>query len=258
MDHFADIEGVRLHYTDTGNQSANAVVLMHGWGCNISTVASIENAIGDKLRVINVDLPGHGKSSEPPMLPTGEAWGADEHARCIISLIEFLKLENPTLIGHSHGGRIAIAVASKYNVDKLVLVDAAGIRNPLPLKKRIRLSMYKKIRALLPSGSKISDSFVKWYIRKYGSTDYQNSSRTMRSVMSKCVNQDLRHLLPAIKAPTLLIWGENDTATPISDAKLMERMIPDAGLVTVKNAGHYSFLDNPPLFRSVIRSFLCS
>ena len=74
--------------------------------------------------------------------------------------------------------------------------------------------------------------------------------------MSRVVNQDLRHLLPAISAPTLLIWGERDTATPIADARLMERLIPDAGLVSYPEAGHYSFLDRPAQTRAVIENFV--
>ncbi len=64
--------------------------------------------------------------------------------------------------------------------------------------------------------------------------------------------------MPSIKAPTLLIWGEDDTATPLSDAKKMERLIPDAGLVSFPGCGHYSFLDNPYLFGSVLKSFINS
>ena len=78
----------------------------------------------------------------------------------------------------------------------------------------------------------------------------------MRAVMSICVNEDLKEFMPSIKAPTLLIWGENDTATPLSDAKTMERLIPDAGLVSFPDCGHYSFLDNPGQFRAVLQSFL--
>ena len=61
---------------------------------------------------------------------------------------------------------------------------------------------------------------------------------------------------PDMKLPTLLIWGENDSATPLSDAKQMERLMPDAGLVTIAGAGHYSFLDNPGLVYRVLESFL--
>ncbi len=77
----------------------------------------------------------------------------------------------------------------------------------------------------------------------------------MRAVMSKCVNEDLRHVMPEIKSPTLLVWGENDTATPLSDAKIMEKLISDAGLVSFPDCGHYSFLDNPYGFRAVMKEF---
>ena len=78
----------------------------------------------------------------------------------------------------------------------------------------------------------------------------------MRAILSKCVNEDLKHCLPSIKASTLLIWGANDTATPLADAKLMEKAIPDAGLVSFDGCGHYSFLDNPLGFRAVLAEFL--
>jgi len=64
--------------------------------------------------------------------------------------------------------------------------------------------------------------------------------------------------MPSIKASTLLICGEEDTATPLSDAKTMENLIPDAGLVSFPGCGHYSFLDNPAGFRAVLREFLKS
>ena len=91
---------------------------------------------------------------------------------------------------------------------------------------------------------------------KAGSSDYNQASPMMRRVLSKVVNEDLCHLMPKITAPTLLFWGENDTATPLADAKKMEKLIPDAGLVTVAGAGHFSFLENTPLFLRVAESFL--
>ncbi len=80
---------------------------------------------------------------------------------------------------------------------------------------------------------------------KAGSSDYAGASPMMRRILSKVVNEDLSDRLPMIKAPTLLIWGENDTATPISDARKMEKHIPGAALVSFAGCGHYSFLDNP-------------
>lgn len=80
----------------------------------------------------------------------------------------------------------------------------------------------------------------------------------MRAILSRVVNEDLRSVMPGISAPTLLVWGENDTATPMRDARIMERLIPGAGLVSFPGCGHYSFLDNPVQFAAVLRSFLKS
>ncbi|MDE5827850.1 MAG: alpha/beta hydrolase, partial [Duncaniella sp.] len=91
---------------------------------------------------------------------------------------------------------------------------------------------------------------------KAGSSDYASASPMMRRILSKVVNEDLTDRLDKIKAPTLLVWGENDTATPLKDAKKMEGLIPDAGLVSFPGCGHYSFLDNPGQFAAVLRSFL--
>ena len=74
--------------------------------------------------------------------------------------------------------------------------------------------------------------------------------------MSIILNEDQKKYLPKIKVPTLLIWGENDTATTIADAKTMEKLIPDAGLVTYKNSGHFSYLENIQNCNIVLNEFL--
>ena len=78
----------------------------------------------------------------------------------------------------------------------------------------------------------------------------------MRQVLVKVVNEDLAPLLPLVKQETLLIWGENDDATPLSDGKQMEREMPDAALVTLQNAGHFAFLEQQYAFLRIISSFL--
>ena len=92
--------------------------------------------------------------------------------------------------------------------------------------------------------------------KKFGSQDYKDSEGIMRQTMVKVINDDLSHLLPLIKAPSLLIWGENDQDTPVYMGQEMEKAIPDSGLVIIKGAGHYSYLDNYDQFRAVIKVFL--
>ncbi|MDE6273025.1 MAG: alpha/beta hydrolase [Muribaculaceae bacterium] len=253
MDKYIDIDGVRLHYTDTGNPTGKPIVIMHGYGCNVTTVASIARILEPGMRVINVDLPGHGQSDEPPAI-----WGVDEYTDCIEKLIRSLNLKDVSLLGHSFGGRIGILYSSRHpEVHKLVLVDAAGIKPKRKPQYYFKVYTYKTLKHLLPVlfGKKLGESLLNQYRGKAGSADYKQSSPVMRGVMSKCVNQDLKFAMPSIKAPTLLVWGSEDTATPLSDAKTMERLIPDAGLVNFEGAGHYSFLDNPTGFRAVLQEF---
>ena len=89
-----------------------------------------------------------------------------------------------------------------------------------------------------------------------GSSDYAAASPTMRKVFVRVVNEDLAPLLPQIPEETLLIWGENDTATPLSDGMQMEREIPNAGLAKIARAGHYAWLDQPYVFASILKSYL--
>lgn len=252
MDKTIDIDGVRLHYRDSGEENLSPVIIMHGWGCNLDTVASIENIFKGKMRVINVDLPGHGNSSEPPSI-----WGVEDFTSMMEKFISRLNLKKPSLVGHSFGGRISILLSSRGDVEKVLLVDAAGIKPKRSLSYYWKVYSFKTMKniILLLFGKKKGSEIVDKMRSKKGSADYRNSSPRMRAIMSKCVNEDLKFAMPSIKAPTLLIWGEEDTATPLSDAKTMEKLIPDAALVSFPGCGHYSFLDNPFGFKAVVSSF---
>lgn len=252
MDKTIDIDGVSLHYRDSGEENLKPVIIMHGWGCNVDTVASIENIFKGKMRVINVDLPGHGMSSEPQSV-----WGVEEFTGMMEKFISLLGLERPSLIGHSFGGRISILLSSRGEVGKVLLVDAAGIKPKRSFSYYWKVYSFKAIKntVLLLFGKKKGSEIVDKLRGKKGSSDYRNSSPRMRAIMSKCVNEDLKYAMPSIKAPLLLVWGEDDTATPLSDAQTMKRLIPDAGLVSFPGCGHYSFLDNPFGFKAVVSSF---
>ena len=79
----------------------------------------------------------------------------------------------------------------------------------------------------------------------------------MKGALVKAVNYDQKHLMAAIDAPTLLIWGENDGATPVSDGKIMEEEFQDASLVVMKGVGHFSYAEDPQKFVTILRAFLC-
>ena len=155
---------------------------------------------------------------------------------------------------------MSILYASRNDVDKVVLVDAAGIKPKRSLKYYLKVYSFKAGKRFweLLLGKENAQERVDRMRTKRGSSDYAGASPMMRRILSKVVNEDLTDRLPLISAPTLLIWGENDTATPIADAKKMSRLIPGSGLVSFPGCGHYSFLDNPIQFRAVLSSFLKS
>ncbi len=233
------------------------VVLMHGWGCSSVTLASVAKSVRALGRpLINVDFPGFGQSTEPE-----EVWDTYAYADCIESLLQAEGIgQDAVLWGHSFGGRVGIILASRRPVGKLILVDAAGVKPHRTLKYYFKVYTFKAQKHLLRLllGRQRAEKFLDRRRAKAGSADYRNSSPKMRAIMSRVVNQDLCHLMPAIKCPTLLIWGEEDTATPLSDAKRMESLIPGSALVSFAGASHYSFLDRPAQFAAVLQSFLQS
>lgn len=249
---YQDINGVRLAF-DREDGQGPAVVLMHGWGCNSSTLASIAATVRAMGRtLINIDMPGSGASSEPPV-----PWGTEEYCAAIEELLRREEVgPDAVMLGHSNGGRIAILYASRNPLGKLILVDAAGVKHRRPFKVYVFKALKNSANLLL--GKKRARKPIERLRKLFGSADYNSSSPMMKACMSLLTGRDLCDVMPLIKAPTLLIWGDRDTATPPADAKKMEKLIPNAGLVMFPGAGHYSFLDNPGQFAAVLQSFLNS
>ena len=251
MEKTINIRGTQLFYTVEGE--GMPVILMHGWGCNHSTLKSIEAQLTPGFKVYNVDFPGFGGSNEPSAV-----WGVEDSTSLIEDFARQEHIESPILLGHSFGGRVGILFASRNKVHKLILVDAAGVKPRRSLRYYYKVYSYKAIKhaLLFFLGKKRGETALNSYRAKVGSSDYSNASPMMRAILSKVVNEDLKSVMPKIACPTLLIWGANDTATPLADAKIMEKLIPDAGLVSFDGVGHYSFLENPYQFAAVLKSFL--
>ncbi|MDE7125387.1 MAG: alpha/beta hydrolase [Muribaculaceae bacterium] len=253
MDTYIEINGQKIHYRLSGQGSP--VILMHGWGCSSKTLASIEHIAAETHTVYNIDLPGFGLSDEPRAV-----WGVEEYTEMLEAFVARLGICRPILLGHSFGGRICIMYSSRHSsdVDKVVLVDAAGVKPPRRLSYYLKVYGFKAAKKFwqLVLGHKRAQERIDKMRAKRGSSDYSSSTPMMRAILSKTVNQDLCEYARKMQVPTLLIWGENDTATPLSDAKKLERLIPDAGLVCFPGCGHYSFLDNPHQFGAVLRSFI--
>jgi len=244
---------LNINYANTGIPGGRSVVLLHGWGTNMNTFAPIAKELEKNFNVHNLDFPGFGDSSPPESV-----WGVEEYTDFLERFVNEKQIKNPIIIAHSFGGRVSLLYSSRNHVNKLIIIDGAGIKPKRPLKYYIKVYSYKLTKKLLPLfiGKENAEKRVELKRKKSGSSDYNNASGIMRDILVKVVNEDLKHVLPNIEAPTLLIWGENDTATPVRDAKIMEKNIPDCGLVILKNAGHFSFLDKPYEVNTIIDSFL--
>ncbi len=249
------VDNIRINYEQKG--SGDLIVLLHGWGSNIKLFSNLIDLLSKKYTVVAMDMPGFGESQEPP-----SAWCVDDYVDFVIKFLADYDAKQVMLLGHSFGGRVIIKLNSRkdlpFTVSKVILVDSAGILPPKSNKKSWRTRKYKMGKAFLSTKimRKLAPNALEKLRVKYGSADYVAASPLMRQVLVKVVNEDLEPLLPNIKCPTLLIWGVNDTATPLSDGEKMEKLIPDAGLVKLENAGHYSFLEQQFLFNRVMCSFM--
>lgn len=234
--------------------NGNPVILLHGWLANLETMRPIANSLYQNFKVYLVDIVGFGKSDLPE-----HPLNTNDFGDFLAEFVKKLNIENPILIGHSNGGRTIINAVGREIVKprKIVLIDSAGIVPKRKLKYYIKVGIFKAGKAVL---NKLPDvgvmkKFKEKLFSHVGSNDYKASAPVLRETMKKIVNEDVMQLLPNLKVPTLLIWGTNDMDTPIADAKKMESLIPDCGLVEYPNSGHFSYLQNLQNCNAVLNEF---
>ena len=248
------IDGFPVNYIDEGE--GDVILLLHGWGSNITLFDGIIKTLSPSHRVIAPDMPGFGKTPEPQ-----SAWSVDDYVDFIIKFIDSLGLKKFSVLVHSFGGRVLFKMNARealpYVIDKVVLIDSAGIMPEKTIRQKISLKMYKLARSVMSTKVLhfLYPDAVENMRKKRGSADYNNATPIMRSTLVKVVNEDLKHLISKVSCPTLIIWGDMDTATPIEDARQMEQLIADSGLVVCEGAGHYSFLEQPGKVHGALKAF---
>ncbi|MCM1544003.1 MAG: alpha/beta hydrolase [Ruminococcus sp.] len=249
-----NIDGLNINYICEGE--GELVLLLHGWGSNITLFQAAINLLKQNYKVIAMDMPGFGESDEP-----SEPWDVDRYVDFVLEFLKGYQFDKITLLGHSFGGRVIIKLCSRdlpFEVEKVILVDSAGVKPEKTTSQKIKQTTYKMTKKIFASAAvqKMFPDALENLRRRNGSADYNAASPIMRQTLVKVVNEDLCDLMPNVKCPTLLIWGKNDDATPLSDGQLMEKLMPEAALVVFDNAGHYSFLEQQVLFSRVLASFM--
>ncbi len=251
---FCEIKGLKTEYMIWG-EGEIPVLLLHGWGASFDTYKGIASALSDRCKLYAVNFPGCGNSET-----MSQPWDLDDYCDFVLEFINKMQLDNPIMMGHSHGGRVTMKLVAdgKLNPQKIVLLDAAGLIPKKSFKQKARARNFKIVKKVLtvPLWEKYTEGLLQKARAHYGSADYNAAPEVLRKTLVKLVNTDIREILPNIKCPSLLIWGENDTATPLEDAKTIEKLIPDAGLCVIKGTGHFSFCEKPYEAHAILRSFI--
>lgn len=249
------MDGYHICYKITG-EGERTVVMLQGWGTHLGMYDSVASAINDRVRFVQFDMPGFGGSDEPR-----EAWNVDAYADFFLKFMEALGIRKATLIGHSYGGRVIIKLAARENlpfeITNIVLIDSAGILPKKTFSQKVKIRKYKILKKILNMKLvyALFPEIIDDWRNHQGSADYRAASPMMRQCLVMAVNEDLTELLPKIKQDTLLIWGDKDTATPIGDARIMDEKIPNSGLAVLTGAGHFSYLEQPQIFRNILRAY---
>jgi pimeloyl-ACP methyl ester carboxylesterase len=214
--------------------------MLHGWGQTLENLRPLGQRLRWHREVHLIDLPGFGQSPWP-----GQDWSTRDYALSVLSYMERAHIQHIALLGHSFGGRVALRIASEWPecVQSLVLVDSAGLPAKRNILQKFRLECIRQLGilfALLPGA--LAARLQEWHTNRYGSADYKNAG-VLRGTFLKVVKEDQTVNAPLVKAPTLLLWGEHDSAMPVEIAYRFHQLIPNSQLVVLPGKGHFPFLD---------------
>jgi pimeloyl-ACP methyl ester carboxylesterase len=243
------LNGQLVSYGHYNSQKQNGcLIFLHGWRSNKEVWNGVVGKLGGSA-IYQIDLPGFGKSQAPSRTMT-----VGDYAEVVKGFIEKLGLSNVIVVGHSFGGRIGIKLASKNPefISKLVLVDSAGFAMDSQKKTAMNLAA-KIVKPFFKP--KFMQGLRKSIYKQIGSEDYVATPELQRTFVN-VVSEDLTKDMGQIKCPTLIINGQNDKDTPVEFGRRMQSLIPNSKFLILKNAGHFSFLDQPEEFEQELIRFI--
>lgn len=250
----------RIAYRKTG--TGKPLLILHGWGSNSAVMLPVAQKLRDIRTSYLIDFPGFGDSPEPD-----KPWSVDNYTQLTDEFISKMIPDNKTdILVHSYGARVLLKLLSDKNsaskIGKVIITGGAGLKPKRKPKyyfkkytaKLLKLPFFVLPKSVREKGLQRLRQTSLW--QKLGSSDYQKLSGIMRETFVKSVTDFLDPLLPKIDHEVLLIWGENDTSTPIEQGKRMEKGLKNGVLIEIKNAGHYAFLDKPNQFEAIVKAYL--
>lgn len=267
---FIDVDGVRVHYQEAGDEDAPTLVLIHGFASSTLVWSKVFLKLAEAgYRVIALDLLGYGYSAKPR---NGEYTIAGQ-AKLLTRLLDKLGIPRAIFVGSSYGGAVAATCALDYpdRVEKLVLVGTVNNNRPLdfrlmrlfgsPLFGDIVSPLLIGSRRLLRRRMKPVYDRHEWVLDERrvdarhlplrAAGTQRAIIRTVRGWDAERISRDA-HL---ITQPTLLLWGENDQEIPLADGERLHAEIPRSRLIVFLECGHLPHEEYPEAFTNVVIDF---
>jgi len=253
-------DGVRLHFEMEGPAAAPAILFVHSLGADGRLWASQARALAGRFRVITYDARGHGRSDAPEGPYTLERLGRDA-----LAVLDAAGAASASICGISIGGAVAqwLGANAPERVERLVLANTAAVfGSPDIWRQRAMAAEADGMSVLL------SSTLERWFTSEWRSrfpdaleqiaatflatsvTGYVGSCEALAEI-------DLRAALPGIAAPTLVVAGAFDAATPPQAGRALAEAIPAADFVLL-NAAHMAPVELPEVFLARVEAFLAS
>jgi pimeloyl-ACP methyl ester carboxylesterase len=206
------------------------IYILHGWAYDtLKWQPFLDKLKSNGIEPIILKIPGLTDKIDKP-------WTVDDYVNWLDGKLD--KENKVILLGHSNGGKIALTFAFKFpnKIDKLFLIDSAGIYHNDTLI-RFKRAIFTK---LAKAGKRITKSeFLKNILYKFaGENDYNQANEIMKKTMQNLIKFDLTPMLTYIKTKTIIIWGKEDKITPIGDAYIFDKLLPNSNLFVINNARH--------------------
>jgi len=235
---FVDIHGLRVRYLETDGGGTIPLIILHGWGSSIDSWRNVASALEKQgIKVFIPDLPGFGETPEPP-----RTWSANDYVEFVKNFARELRIQKFVLAGHSFGGQVAISftVAHQSDMRGLVLMAPARIMRRRKLRVKIFGATTKlgNIIFSIPILSFLRPLTQKIWYKLSGERDYYRATPLMRKTMKQVLGEEVGAKLTEIKIPTLILWGDEDMATPVADAHIIAQRIPNSALHIFPGVGH--------------------
>lgn len=237
----------RLSFELSGSEHAPVLVLASSMGTSMAMWDDQLAPLGEHLRVLRYDHRGHGSSAVPPGPYSLEQLGKD-----VLGLLDDLGFDRVSFCGLSLGGMVGMWLASyaPQRIDRLALCCTSAQLDP-----DAYLARAAKVRAS-GTGSIVTEVVDRWFTPAFQARAPQTVSRTAAMLVATAdegyagcceaiAAMDLRADLSAISAPTVVIAGGDDAATPPSHAETIVAAIPTARLEVVADAAHLANIQQP-------------